>query len=304
MLKKYLFALIAAISLTSCTRSKGELGTESNPVKLFFVPSVDARLLEDNSKKFKAYLEQNTPYKFVVSIPQSYVAVVEAFGTQRADLAALNTFGYALANKKFGVQARLTFLRFGSPTYQAQFIARNDGKINKLEDINGKKMAFVDPASTSGYIIPMKTFKDKKIIPKETVFAMKHDSVITMIYQGQVDAGATYYSPPENGEIQDARRLVKTQYPDVEEKIKIVALSRPVPNDPIAFRKDLPEEMKMKIASALKAYIKTEEGKEAFKTIYGATELKDSTDADYSETLKIFDELGINIGELAEGKKK
>jgi phosphonate transport system substrate-binding protein len=61
---------------------------------------------------------------------------------------------------------------------------------------------------------------DKGIQLKDSVFAMKHDSVITMMYQKQVDAGATFYSPPENGKIEDARRLVLQQYPDVEEKIK------------------------------------------------------------------------------------
>ncbi|MFN8847460.1 MAG: phosphate/phosphite/phosphonate ABC transporter substrate-binding protein, partial [Bdellovibrionales bacterium] len=247
--------VMIAMALTSCTGSRGELGTEKNPIKLYFVPSVDAKVIEDNSKIFRTFLEKNTPYKFEVSIPQSFVAVVEAFGTKRADVAAMNTFGYALANKKYGAEARLTVLRHGSATYQAQFITRADSKIKKIEDLEGKKMAFVDPASTSGYLVPLKTLKDKNIKPKETVFAMKHDSVVSMVYQGQVDAGATFYSPPSEGKIEDARRLVKTQYPDVEEKVVIVELSKPVPNDPIVFRKDLTEDMKTNIAKAFKDFV-------------------------------------------------
>ena len=50
-----------------------------------------------------------------------------------------------------------------------------------------------------------------------------------MIYQGQVDAGATWYSPPLNGKIQDARKLVKTQYTDIESKVKIIHLTDPLP---------------------------------------------------------------------------
>ena len=295
--------VMIAMALTSCTGSRGELGTEKNPIKLYFVPSVDAKVIEDNSKIFRNYLEKNTPYKFEVSIPQSFVAVVEAFGTKRADVAAMNTFGYALANKKYGAEARLTVLRHGSPTYQSQFITRVDSKINKIEDLEGKKMAFVDPASTSGYLVPLKTLKDKNIKPKETVFAMKHDSVVSMVYQGQVDAGATFYSPPSDGKIEDARRLVKTQYPDVEEKVKIVELSQPVPNDPIVFRKDLTEDMKSKIAKAFKDFVQTEEGKKAFQEIYGVTELKDANDGDYQATLKMYEDLGVNLNEMATGKK-
>jgi phosphonate transport system substrate-binding protein len=295
--------VMIAMALTSCTGSRGELGTEKNPIKLYFVPSVDAKVIEDNSKIFRTYLEKNTPYKFEVSIPQSFVAVVEAFGTKRADVAAMNTFGYALANKKYGAEARLTVLRHGSPTYQSQFITRADSSIKKIEDLEGKKMAFVDPASTSGYLVPLKTLKDKNIKPKETVFAMKHDSVVSMVYQGQVDAGATFYSPPSDGKIEDARRLVKTQYPDVEEKVKIVELSQPVPNDPIVFRKDLTEDMKSKIAKAFKDFVQTEEGKKAFQEIYGVTELKDANDGDYQATLKMYEDLGVNLNEMATGKK-
>ncbi|MFN9067805.1 MAG: phosphate/phosphite/phosphonate ABC transporter substrate-binding protein [Bdellovibrionales bacterium] len=295
--------VMIAMALTSCTGSRGELGTEKNPIKLYFVPSVDAKVIEDNSKIFRTFLEKNTPYKFEVSIPQSFVAVVEAFGTKRADVAAMNTFGYALANKKYGAEARLTVLRHGSATYQAQFITRADSKIKKIEDLEGKKMAFVDPASTSGYLVPLKTLKDKNIKPKETVFAMKHDSVVSMVYQGQVDAGATFYSPPSEGKIEDARRLVKTQYPDVEEKVVIVELSKPVPNDPIVFRKDLTEDMKTNIAKAFKDFVQTPEGKKAFQEIYGVTDLKDANDGDYQATLKMYDDLGVNLNEMATGKK-
>lgn len=299
MFKTYfVLALIFwAYVLASCTK-RAELGSEKNPVKMYFVPSVDAKVIESNSKFFKDYLEKNTPYKFEISIPQSFVAVVEAFGTKRADVAAINTFGYVLANQKYGAEARITFLRHGSATYQSQFLAKADGPIKSLADLKGKKMAFVDPASFSGYLLPLKTLKDKNIEPKETVFAMKHDAVVSMIYQGQVDAGATFYSPPADGKIEDARRLVLQQYPDVEKKVKIVELSNAIHNDPIIFRKDLPEDMKNKIVDAFMNFVNTPEGKVAFKEIYGVTELKKCTDQDYESVRKTLSELGKNAEDL------
>ncbi len=293
----------ALISVVACTSKKAELGTAENPIKVHFVPSVDAKVIEDNSKIFKAFMEKNTPYKYEVSIPQSFVAVVEAFGTKRADVAAINTFGYVLAHDKYGAEARMTVIRYGMPTYRSQFIAKANGPIKSVADLAGKKIAFVDPASTSGYLLPLKTLKERKIEPKETVFAMKHDSVVSMIYQGQVDAGATFYSPPSkdaNGKelIEDARRLVLTQYPDVEKKIKIIELSEPIPNDPIIFRKDMPEAMKVKIVDAIFAFVATPEGKEAFNKIYGVTEFKRATDADYEPVRKMLNDLGKNAADL------
>jgi len=277
--------------MLGCTRDRGELGSNQNPIKFFFVPSVDVQLLEDTSKLIKRYLEQHTPYKFKISIPPSFIAVVEAFGTKRADVASINTYGYVLANEKYGVQARLITMRYGEATYKSQFLVKDQSSIKKLSDLNNKKLAFVDPASVSGYLLPMKYLRDQKVKPKEVVFAMRHDNVISMIYQGQVDAGATFYSPPENGVIQDARRLVKAQYPDIEEKVKILELTTSIPNDPIVFRADLPEEMKEKISVALIQFAKTPEGLAALKKLSSITGLIRTTDKEYDSTRETIKEL-------------
>ncbi|MEO5668446.1 MAG: phosphate/phosphite/phosphonate ABC transporter substrate-binding protein [Bdellovibrionota bacterium] len=298
-------ALLAAAALfsTSCARKKAELGSAENPIKMYFVPSVDVKAIEDNTKILKGYLEANTPYKYEIAIPASFVAVVEAIGTNRADIAALNTFGYLLANERYGANAKLTVIRFGLPTYQAQFIAKADGPIKTLADIAGKKIAYVDPASTSGYLLPLKVLKDKNITPAESVFAMHHDAVVSMIYQGQVDAGATFYSPPSEGKIQDARRLVLTQYPDVEKKIKIIELTESIPNDPIVFRKDLPAEISTKVVAAFENFIKTPEGKDAFYKLYGVTDFKVAKDSDYDGVRAMLKAAGANAEDLAKDKK-
>lgn len=309
LIRLSLITLIAmAFLFLGCTKKTAILGSVENPIKLHFVPSVDAKVIEENSKSFKEYLEKNTEYKYEITIPQSYIAVVEAFGTKRADVAAFNTFGYILAHKKYGAEAKMTVLRNGSATYQSQFIVKTGSKIKKLEDLAGKKIAFVEPASASGYLLPLKTLKEKGIVPKETVFAGKHDNVVSMVYQGQVDAGATFYSPPfkdENGvmKIEDARRLVLTQYPDVESKVEILSLSEPVTNDPIVFRKEMPEEMKAKIVDVMMAFAGTAEGKVAFKAIYGITEVKKATDADYDAAREMLKTTGANAEELLRKKK-
>jgi phosphonate transport system substrate-binding protein len=288
----------ASLFLSSCTVDKGELGSSKNPIKLYFVPSVDAKVIENNSKTFKDWLEANTPYKFEVSIPQSYIAVVEALGSNRADVASINTFGYILAHEKYGAQARLTVIRHGLATYQSQIIAKEGGPIKALADISGKKVAFVDPASTSGFLLPKKLFADKGVKPSQEIFAMKHDSVVSMVYQGQADAGATFYSPVTEGEIQDARRLVKTQYPDVEKKVKIIELTEAIPNDPIVFRKELSDEMKNKLVEAFEKFVATPEGKDTFNKVYGVTELKRATDADYDKVRLMLKSLGQSAEEL------
>lgn len=288
----------AALTVGCSRRDRGEIGSAKNPIKLFFVPSVDVKVIEDTSKVLEKYLEAHTPYKFKVSIPPSFIAVVEAFGTKRADVAAINTFGYILAHDRYGAEAKLTVIRHGESSYKGQFLVRADGPIKALEDLNGKNIAYVDPSSTSGYLLPLKILKDRNIKPKDNMFAMRHDNVVSMIYQGQVDAGATFYSPPADGEIQDARRLVKTQYPDVEEKIKILELTEAIPNDPVVFRKDLPEEVKSNIVKALEDFVATEEGRETLEKLSSVTGFVRSSDEDYAPVVTLLKELGKSATEL------
>jgi phosphonate transport system substrate-binding protein len=290
--------------ITGCTRNKAPLGTAENPIKFFFVPSVDAKLLVEKTKHIHKYLEANTKYKFKVSVPTSYVAVVEAFGTKRADIASLNTFGYILANKKYQTEALLTVERFGHYEYKGQIIARADSDVKTLADIEGKKIAYVDPASTSGYMLPATMLKERNIKPSQKVFAQRHDNVVTMVYQKQVDVGATFYSPKEAGKIQDARRLVLTQFPNIEKEVKVIHLTDPIPNDPIVFRKGLSKEIKKDVQEALLAYLNSKEGKAVFHELYGVTGLKKATDKDYDAVREILTALGKSASDLAAPKKK
>lgn len=299
MLKRgFLLLSMGLLLVTACTGKKAELGTVDNPIKLFFVPSVDANLIASKSKIVKEYLEANTPYKYDIRVPSSFVAVVEAFGTNRADVAFLNTFGYIMAHEKYGAEAVITLIRHGQSKYRSQIVARADSKVKKLEDIAGKKFAYVDPASTSGYLLPAKMFLDKSIKPSETVFAQKHDNVITMVYQKQVDAGATFYSPPSDRGVEDARRLVKTQYPNIEKEVLIIELTDEIPNDPAVVRKTLPEDMKKNIQKAFMDFILTDEGKAAFRDLYGADAFITTTDKEYDGVREILKSLGVNAASL------
>ena len=284
--------LIFALFQISCTK-KAELGTAKNPIKFYLVPGQEIQVLKDTSKALKAYLEKETGLVFDMQVPVSYIALVEAFGTKRADVGIVNTFGYILAHEKYGVTARLRIISFGRNHYFGQIIAHKDG-IKNVKDIAGKKFAFVDPASSSGYLLAAQLFKERNLKPKEFVFAGRHDSVVSMVYQKQVDAGATFHVPEKNdkGQAMDARRLVRAQYPDVEEKVVILEKTGPIPNDPVIFRKDIPIELQNKIVELLRTFVKSEEGLRTFKALFNVTDFEIANDNDYEKVRSILKDLG------------
>ena len=298
----YLSPIIIFITAISIRQyNEGALGTYSNPIRIYFTPSVDAKRISFNAVSLTDFLHKQTGYYFTTAVPASYVAVVEAFGTDKVEVAAINTFSYLMAHAKYGAEAKLRVVREGNQTsYKGQFITRFDSGINSIKDINGRTMAYVDPSSTSGYILPKAMLDSMGVKPSETVFAMRHDNVVTMVYQGQAAAGATYYAPPdtETGEIMDARMRVLKQFPDVAQKVKIIGFTQDIPNDPWVFRKNMNETMKEKIIDALLKFVKTPAGKKALFDIYDITGLIRTKDSDYDGLRKLLEQQHISFEKL------
>ena len=254
-------------------------------------------------------LEERTGYKFETAVPTSYAAVIEALCTGKADVAWLATFAYVLANEKCGVEAKLTTVRYGSSTYTAEIIAQADDvraeqgldPISSLEDLNGKTFAYTDPLSTSGYLFARSMLEDAGVELAESLFAGGHPQAVLAVYNGDVDAGACYWSAIRpDGSVGDARRTALEAYPDVVEKVKIVQLSSNIPNDTVSFRADLPQEVKDKVVSAILALSKTDEGIEVLGELYNITGLVPASDSDYDVVRKMGELLGFDFEKALE----
>ncbi|TDJ08659.1 MAG: phosphate/phosphite/phosphonate ABC transporter substrate-binding protein [Deltaproteobacteria bacterium] len=284
--------------LSGCLKEK-QLGSIENPIKLFFTPSINSGIITENSKVFLKYLEEETGLFFTTKVPTSYIAVVESFGSKRADIGIMNSFGYILANEKYGATAELKIIRYGVDFYRGQIVAHVNSGIKKIKDIQGKNFAFTDASSASGYMFPLKILMDNNVKPGNTVFAIKHDNVISMIYQGQVQAGSTFYSAPSaDGTVNDARRLVLTQFPDVLEKIKIIAITDKIPNDPFVFRKDLPIDIKKKFKDALFKFLKSKKGQDIFFNIYNFKGVVPTVDSDYDNLRDVIKTIKMDLDGL------
>jgi phosphonate transport system substrate-binding protein len=219
----------------------------------------------------------------------------------------VTTFSYLLAHQKYGATAALKIVRRNGDTcYGGQFLALKGSNIRSIQDLHGKRVAFTDPASGSGYVLPKAMLKKLGVKPAQEVFAQRHDNVVMMIYQRQVDAGAAYYSSPDKktGELQDARALVKQQYPDVVEKVVNIGYTDKIANDPITFRHDFPPQMKAEIVNALVKFASSPEGKPIMVHLYGIEGLLPATDADYDGLRAMLKEQGTDVEELVKKTKK
>ena len=113
-----LLLIIILLFVLSCSQKPAELGSKKNPIKMFFVPSMEAGKIITNSEVIKNYLIETTGYQFITAVPTSYAAVIEAMGTEEADIAWLATFAYILAHEKYGAEVALTTVRKGLTKYR------------------------------------------------------------------------------------------------------------------------------------------------------------------------------------------
>ena len=298
--RPYLLVLLLAITWLTVRplMEDRSLGSESNPIRVMLTPSTDAQAIIRNGELLAKFISERTGLAVRVDVPNYYITVVEAFGTDRVDVAIMNTFSYLLAHSKYGASAALRVARRdGELSYRGEFIVREDSGIDSLYQLEGKTIAYVDPSSTSGYIYPKEMLRQRGITPREEMFANGHTQVVLKVYQGDIDAGAVFYSPPDKrtGERLDARCKIAPQHPDVYDKVRIIALTDEIPNDPVVFRKGLPTRIRQDIINALMEFQKTPEGKSSLMTIASVEGFVNTTDADYESVRQLVMKYGIDL---------
>jgi phosphonate transport system substrate-binding protein len=179
----------------------------------------------------------------------------------------------------------LASIRQGSKTYRSQIVVRADSGINSIEQLRGKKFAFVDAASASGFLFPNALLAnmgiDYKTFFSDTIFAGGHDKSIIAVYNKQVDGGASFGQNVDNGPPTDARTLVLTTLPDVMSVVKPIAQTDPIPNDTVSVRSGLDSAMVKLLNDGLLYVQTTADGKKALKDLYGIDGLGPATDKDY-----------------------
>ena len=255
---------------TSAAPSGPRLGSFDRPIVLSFTPSQDTQRVTASGSAITAALEKATGLKWRVSVPTSYAATIEGMCAGSVDVAFLAPLQMALALDRGCATPFLGALRndeTGKPstTYKSQILVKADSGITDINGLKGKKFAFVDTLSASGYLFPSLKIKEKTgQEPKaffganNIVFAGGHDKAALAVYQGSVDAAATFIDV----------RTSAGMPADIIQKTKVIDTAGPIPNDGAAVRKGFPTDLMTQIQKAMADYSQTDAGKKSFKDLY------------------------------------
>ncbi len=138
---------------------KGKLTLKK--INAAFIPAEDAGKTLSDNKDLLAYMKQSFGIDVSGAVGTSYTAVIEAMRSKKVDIAFYGPFSYILAHEEANAQALIQGQDKDGKlaVYNSYIIVPADSPIASLSDIRGKSFSFVDPASTSGHLVPSYTLE-------------------------------------------------------------------------------------------------------------------------------------------------
>ena len=228
---------------------------QAQELKFGFTPVLGEAEMRAEFEPLMAYLSDVLARKVGLYIAKDYGDLRTQMESGAVDVGSFSPFAYVDAQRGGKIRIIAQSILDRSATYRGLIIARKDSGVRTVGDLEGKRFAFVDPKSASGYVYPRAMLVEKGVTPeryfKETIFAGGHDKVIAAVLDGRVDAGAIY-----DGALGVAK--AKGVATDV---LVVLSSTDPIPHDAIAVRLGLDDTLVRKLQAALVDLDKSEAGR-------------------------------------------
>ena len=192
-----------------------------------------------------------------------YTAIIEALRTGKADMAYMGALAVAMGAERADVTPIVMKAPNGDKAqavYHSVFVTQKDNnEINSIKDFKGKTIAFVDPDSTSGNLVPtseiMKAFPDLHLTNEKihtngeffeaVSFSGKHQAGLQAVIKGDVDI------VPISDQIMASE--FKNGNAD-ENAVKVVHSSAAIPAEAMVVSKTVNEDLKKTLTKFLVEY--------------------------------------------------
>jgi phosphonate transport system substrate-binding protein len=255
-------AMLVVLSLTAVTPAQDA----SWPKELTFalLSTENAADITRRWGPIIAQLEKDLRVRVKHVSATDYRGTIEALKFKKAEIGHLGPKSYveAATNNYANVEpiAQLQ-LANGSLGYRSCLIVHADSDLFSPEDTAGKTFAFNDPNSTSGYLVPSAFFMmEMGIDPQKhfskVTFSGSHEASILAVTNRKIDVAST--------NLPDVQQLTRENKVP-RGAVRVIWVSKLIPNDPVVVRKDLPPTLKAAIQESLVSM--KSRSPEAFKEI-------------------------------------
>jgi phosphonate transport system substrate-binding protein len=282
------------VALTGCARQEPAPPPRKVAETKLLIGLIPERNIFKQMERYEPlaeFLFRKTGVKMRLKILPRYGNIIENFQSSGLDGAFFGSFTYALAHAKTGVEvlARPVALD-NTSTYHGLIFVRKDRGIRTARDMKGKRFAFVDKATTAGYLLPLEYFHDHGIPEykgylKEAYFTGTHEDAVHDVLSGKADIGAAKNTV--------FNRLAKED-PRIGKDLVVLARSPDVPENALALRKDLEAPVRSRLKEALLNMHMDPDGKQVLER-FGALRFIETTDEDYAVVVKYAEHNRLNL---------
>jgi len=237
------------------------------------------------------YLSKRIGVFIKLKVLTRYGNVIDNFTSLGLDGAFFGSFTYTLAKAKIGVDAiaRPESIS-GVSTYHGLIFVRKDSGIRSPSDMKGKSFAFVDKATTAGYLLPLAYFyehgiKNYQTFMKETYFTGTHEDAIYDVLNKKADIGAAKNTVFMRLAAEDSKII---------NELVILTRSPDVPENVLGMKRELDDVIKNRLKQTL-LNMHNEPGGIAVLRAFGAKRFIETTEDDYTGVYKYTQDIGLNL---------
>lgn len=286
---KYLRLLLIILALT--VFPSGAFSQGQKHILIGVVPEINIFKQKARYSELANYLSQKTGLNVKITVISKYGSIIKSFERDRMDGAFLGSFTGVQAIEKLGVEPLARPVDpDNSSTYQGYIFVRKDSGIKSARDMKNKTMAFVEKATTAGYVFPLAYLKENGVRDidsffKDYFFTGSHDAAISAVLTGKADIGAAKHSIYEG---------IKRENPLIEKELVVLAESAMVPSNALCVRRGLSPEVRQKLKGTLIGMDSDPEGRKVLEK-FGALRFIETTVRDFQPVYDLAKKAGIEL---------
>ena len=290
-------ALVMSLSITGCSSNENSDRPEGWPETFVVTTSVDENNPDADAmnQQFASDLEAALGIPVEVYSSSDYTTMIEGMAAGNVQASMVSPMSYfqtkERANAELVASAKMAY------EYRSVFITQGDNdEINSLEDLRGKTFAFVDQASSSGYLYPKAHLVQTLNLDPDQLensgyffdtvaFSGGHNTSLVGVAMGDYDAACVSLQVIEM--MQQAGQIQ-------EGDIKVIGQTDIIPNPAYVVAGDLPQDLKDKFKDFLLNY----DNADFFEAALGSADMRfgETSEADYEPARQVMELLHLDIG--------
>jgi phosphonate transport system substrate-binding protein len=275
-------------------------------LRLGVTPYLDKATLTAQLRPVVDHVAQASGLPTELVLADSYADLVERVARREVELSLLSPLSYVEAKRREpNLQLIAQTLSYGAPKYSSFVVVRAADPAEQLSDLRGRRIAWVDPLSASGYLFPAVAFLRAGLVPGKDLqgtFAGTHTTALRLLHEHKVDAAAI-----------SSGTLAEDQSGAAAE-VKILATTGRIPYDAVCARGDMPRTGAAKLAALFQRIdTRTAQGRAILAKVPGISGWYGSSDAEYDDVRTAvrdlsryqpqLEEVRRGLGELDRGRE-